>query len=509
MIRIADSFLNKITMYRLTLYYLIGLVVLAFLFSLTGILSYDPFGFLLNGLSAFAACLASNYIFAKLFKAWPNTESVFITALILVLIIPLNFPADTFFILLASVFAMGSKYLLAVKKRHIFNPAAVSVALLSFLSPNFSATWWIGNPAMLPFVFAGGVLLTRKIQREGLVFSFLAFFAVISALSSLFTFGTVSSIFETWTASIFHSPLFFFAFVMLTEPLTSPPNKKNQRYYSYLTAFLYSTPQLRLFNIVFTPEASLCIGNAFSYIISPNYRLLLSLRFKKRPAPNIFVFGFKSDGAFKFRPGQYMEWTLPHKNVDLRGNRRYFTIASSPTEQDLIMAVRFSTPSSSYKNSLAAMSEGQKILASQVAGDFVLPPNLETPLVFIAGGIGIAPFRSMIKFIADKKLKCDIVLLYANKTKDDILFGDIFSQAKTFGVKTLYVLTGSEIPDDWEGLRGYLTDEMLRQEIPDYKNRLFYISGPQLMVDNFKDILKALGIKSSNIKLDFFPGYKT
>jgi len=508
MIEFVDFLLNKITMYRLTLYYLIFLVGIAVVFSFFGFLNYNPLDILLDTLIAVAVSFVANYAFARVFKAVTNVESVFITALILVLIIPVKFPTNAAFLVFASIFAMGAKYLPTIEKRHVFNPAAASVVAISLIS-NYSATWWIGTPMMLPFVLAGGLLLLRKIRREKLVFSFLLVYLLIIGANSFIRTGSFFSIISIWQFSVIHSALLFFVFVMLTEPLTSPVTKKLQKYYGYIVALFYITPQLRIISIAITPEMALCIGNIFTYIFSPNYRLDLLLKWKKQLSPDTFAFAFNRVQNFKFIPGQYMEWTLQHKNTDSRGNRRYFSIASSPTENDIMMTVKFyNNPSSSYKKTLLNMADGQKIIASQVAGDFTLPKNLKKPLVFIAGGVGIAPFRSMIQYILDKQLQSNIILFYSNKTANEILFSDIFQKAESYGVKTIYTLTdANNVPADWQQERGYITDAMIKQNVGDYTQRTYYISGPQLMVQNFEKLLLGMKVRKGNIITDFFPGY--
>jgi ferredoxin-NADP reductase len=295
---------------------------------------------------------------------------------------------------------------------------------------------------------------------------------------------------------------------MLTEPLTSPATKKLQGYYGYLVALLYVTPQLRLLGIGFTPETALVLGNLFSYVLNPNYRLDLALKWKKQLSPDTFAFAFDRLPNFKFTAGQYMEWTLPHKHTDTRGNRRYFSLASSPTENEIFLTVKFYNPSSSYKKALLNLTEGQKIIASQVAGDFTLPKNSKKPLVFIAGGVGIAPFRSMIKEIVDKKLPSDIILFYSNRTANEILFSDTFKKAQAYGVKTIYNLTDvNSIPQDWQGEKGYITEQTIKQKMPDFTKKTYYISGPQLMVQGFEKLLLRIGVKKGNIITDFFPGY--
>src|SRR5690606_33578640 len=150
------------------------------------------------------------------------------------------------------------------------------------------------------------------------------------------------------------------------------------------------------------------------YIVSPKYKLLLTLKEKVQLAPSIYEFIFSKNIAFTFTPGQYLEWTLPEKSADGRGNRRYFTIASSPTEEDVRLGVKMAAErSSKFKTTLVDMKEGDSLVAGQLSGDFVLPKDKNKKLVFIAGGIGVTPFRSMIQYLLTNREKRDIVLFYA------------------------------------------------------------------------------------------------
>lgn len=506
--KFIDELLNKITMYRLTVYYLIFLLGTAMVLSFFKFLSYSPLDILIDISIAVAVCYIANYVFAKFVGAVTNIESVFITALILVLIVPVKFPLNLSFLMLASGVAMASKYILTIDKRHVFNPAAFAVASISLLSPEHTAVWWVGTPVMLPFVLFGGLLLLRKIRRETLVLSFISAYLIIVAIGSFINSGSIPAIITSWKLGIFDSAIFFFMFVMLTEPLTSPATEKLQGIYGYVTALLYATPQLRIIGFSVTPEIALCLSNVFSYIVNPNYRLVLKIKSKKQVSPDTVVFAFNKQKDFKFISGQYMEWTLPHQNVDSRGNRRYFSISSSPTEDEIAMTIKFYNPSSSYKKELLGLDENRQIIAAQVAGDFTLPRDLKMPMVFIAGGVGIAPFRSMVRYIIDKNLQTDIILLFTNRTREDILFADVFEKAKQNGVKTIYNLTDmGKVPQGWQGSVGYITDQSIKSLIPDYKNRKYYLSGPQLMVQRFEQSLLTAGVDKSRIKTDFFPGY--
>jgi Na+-transporting NADH:ubiquinone oxidoreductase subunit NqrB len=173
MLKSIDNLLNRITMYRLVLYYLIFLLGAAVLLTITGILKYDVFGLLFSIGFLIAVCWGVNWVFARTFGVAANVESVYISALILALIItPLQSFHDLWFLGWAAVLAMASKYIVAINRKHIFNPIAFAVAL-TYFTLNRSASWWVGNAPMLPFVLIGGILVVRKIGRFDLVLSFL------------------------------------------------------------------------------------------------------------------------------------------------------------------------------------------------------------------------------------------------------------------------------------------------------------------------------------------------
>jgi glycine betaine catabolism B len=224
--------------------------------------------------------------------------------------------------------------------------------------------------------------------------------------------------------------------------------------------------------------------------------------------PQIYHFSFSSSQKLDFKPGQYLEWTVPHKRPDLRGNRRYFTIASSPTEKDIQLGVRFEQKGSSFKKALLDLDDQRKIVASQLTGDFTLPNDKKKKLVFIAGGIGVTPFRSIAKYLIDKNEKRDIVLFFACSSPTEFIYQEIFDKAKNIGLRTNYVITKKEnAPKNWQGIVGYLSPETVREKLPDYKERDYYLSGPISMVEAYKSLLSKLGIPKHRIHTDYFPGF--
>jgi ferredoxin-NADP reductase len=509
MISLIDNILNRVTMYRLVLYYLIFLAVAAVALSLFRLLPFQPFDLIVSASVLVLVCWIANTILARVCSAPANTESLYITAFILALIITPRSPsrflsADSGFLLWAGVWAMASKYILAIRRKHIFNPAACAVALAAF-TLNQAASWWVGTLAMMPFVLFGGLLIVRKLARADLVLSFLAAACAVILVPTL---AKGVNVLSATRQLLVDSPLLFFAFVMLTEPSTTPPARARRIGYGAMVGFLFA-PFVHFGRLYSTPELALLAGNVFSYLVSPKARYLLKLTAKAQLAPDVYDLRFTSDRRLRFRPGQYLEWTLGHPRPDSRGNRRYFTIASSADEPEVHIGVKFYPDASSFKEALLAMKPGSRIMASQLAGEFVLPTDKRTKLVFMAGGIGITPFRSMIRYLLDHKEKRQIIILYSNRTAPEIVYAEVLEEARRqLDVSTVYTLTdANSVPTDWQGSIGRLDAEMIAKAVPDYRERTFYLSGPRSLVVGFETVLRNIGIPKSRIKSDFFPGY--
>lgn len=502
--KLIDDLLNRITMYRLVLYYLIFLLCAAAALSLTGFLAYDIFALLFSVAFLLLVGWATNKLFARVFHVPANVESVYISALILGLIIdPIRSLDDLWFLGWAAVLSMASKYIVAVNQKHIFNPVAFAVAL-TYFTINQSASWWVGNGPMLPFVLIGGLLLVRKLGRFDLVLSFLLATFSVTLISDLFIPG---NFLLDAQKTLLYSPVLFFAFIIITEPLTTPPTRRLRILYGALTGVLAS-PQFHIANFYVAPELAMLIGNLYSYMVSPKTRVALKLKEKIKIAPDIYDFVFTSNRRFAYAPGQYMEWTLGHQDTDSRGNRRYFTLASSPAENNIRMGVKFYAKSSTYKKALLAMNKGDEIIAAQVAGDFTLPRDRRQKCVFIAGGVGVTPFRSMIQYLLDHHQKRSITLFYANRWANEIVYKDVFDRAEQeLGIHTIYTITDqTTVPLEWQGNIGRIDAQLIQRVVPDYQQCLFYISGPKSMIDGYKETLRQMHVPASQIKTDFFAG---
>jgi glycine betaine catabolism B len=504
MMTYLDRVLDRITMYRLVLYVLLGLVGWAAVLSSFSLLPFSPVSLLVSAAFLAIVCWAVNAILAWVFDVPTNVESAAITALILALIIdPARSPTDLQFLGWAATLAMASKYILALNNKHLFNPAAIAVVTTAFALGE-PASWWVGTGSMLPVVLLGGLLVVRKVRQEEMAGSFLAAALVTVSAVSYFQGNAVPREVQQLLVA---SPLFFFASIMLTEPLTAPPTRGLKRAYAVLTGVLIA-PQIHAGHLYSTPELALVVGNVFSYLVSPKHRVVLKLKKKLRVSRDMVDFVLAPSHRLAFAPGQYIECTLAHPHPDARGNRRYFTLASSPTEGAIHLGVRFYEHGSSFKKALYAMDGRTRMIGGQIAGDFTLPHDRAQKLVFIAGGIGITPYRSMLKYLLDTKQRRDIVLIYATRTADEIIYRDVLGEAQTrLGIRALFTLTDTAAtPRDWAGHRGRIDERMIVESVPDYRERTFYISGPPDMVRAHERVLRDLGVRRDRIKKDFFPG---
>ncbi len=504
---IIDNLLNKITMYSLMLYFLMALVAIAVALAFLGLLPYSPWYMLLHIGVLYASCKALNPLFAKLFNVKANWESSAITALILSLIIgPVTPLADIWKLVVIGAIAMLSKFLLVYQRRHLFNPAAVAV-VIGALTLGMGASWWVGTSCMLPFVLLGGLLFLRKTRWFHLSATFIVTYLLTLIGWYSYSGFPAGEIHQYILNTLLYSPLLFFSVVMLTEPLTMPGGKKPRMIYAGLIAVL-TVLLPTMFMVNYGLELSLLIGNVVLLVVYGNTRRFLKFIEQKDIAANTTLFKFLPDKKLKFKPGQFLLWTLPHEKTDMRGHRRYFSIASSPQEEHIMLVTKFFEPSSSFKQSLKTLSDGEVVMAGSLDGDFVLPEDSKQPIVFIAGGVGVAPFRSMIQDMVDNQTHRPITLFYSNNTIEEISFRELFEQAEPLGVKVFYTLTDmTRLPENWTGKTGYVDGKMITPEVPNYLTSLYYVSGPDPMVRAMKKVVLGMGIPTRNIKADYFPGY--
>ncbi len=507
--QVLEKRLDAIAMYRIVS---IALLTLAFCSVVLGFLGLIPYSGTEQVISLAVAVLTAqivNWLCSLLWRVPVNSESANITALIIFfLIIPAQFSSlgDTWVIATVTFIAIVSKFIFAWHKQHLANPAAVGVLVLAIIYEVFSlpgyfeSSWWIGRVELfIPLVIAG-VLVVIKIRKWTPVITFLVVAFFVYLIEEL-RFG--SDVLETAPNFWLSGPSLFLAFFMLTEPFTLPPTKKLQMYYGALVGFISQTTLFLPF-IKMTPELALIIGNLIFYPSTLKQKLIMPLVEMKEIAKNTFEFAFQKPARVNFVSGQYLEWMLPHQNPDDRGIRRYFTIASAPQDSLLRVAVRFADTVSTYKQTLKSLTVGQNIIASQLAGDFVLPKDNSKKLGFIAGGIGITPFLSHVGQIRDNNLKHDVVLYYGNNTVEEIAYKQYLDEMQsTINLKVVNVIVKEQVPE-YES--GYLATDMIKKHSPDFIEREWYLSGPPGMVNAYFKLLREMGVPKKNIKRDFFPG---
>lgn len=240
---------------------------------------------------------------------------------------------------------------------------------------------------------------------------------------------------------------------------------------------------------------------------------------KRNEAKDTKTFIFERPGGFSYLAGQYVYLTLPRlTQPDERGDTRHFTLSSSPTEDHLAITVRMRAESA-YKQSLSAYKLGTDISMRGPNGFFILDPesssgHAATPQVMVAGGIGITPYRSIIRYIADKNLPVPIQLIYSNSIPEEIVFkAELDKITKEHGnIRVTYTITKPEESKiKWSGLVGRvdqnLIQSVIRYPTSDIRDPIFWLCGPPPMVSAMEKMLATTNIPYNQIKVEKFTGY--
>ena len=221
---------------------------------------------------------------------------------------------------------------------------------------------------------------------------------------------------------------------------------------------------------------------------------------------NVKSFRFRIKGAPDFKPGQFFFVTIKIEGVE---RTKHFSFSNSPTEKGYVEFTKRITESP-FSKALDRLKTGDWARLKMPYGAFTFEGEYKKA-AFLSGGIGITPIRSIIKFVVDKKVPAALILLYGNNTESDIIFKDDFDniQGTNDNFRVRYTLTGLDADNGkWSGRRGYIDAGMVKEEIPDYKERIFYICGPPVMVTTLVDMVKnGLGVPKDNIKTENFTGY--
>ena len=220
---------------------------------------------------------------------------------------------------------------------------------------------------------------------------------------------------------------------------------------------------------------------------------------------DIKSFRFSVPEDIDFKPGQYFVLTIKIKGQDAI---KHFSISNSPTEKGYIEFTKRIT-GSEFSKALDKLKKGDWARIKLPYGFFTFDGEYEK-IAFLVGGIGITAIRSICKYVCGKKLSTNIVLIYGNKTERDIAFYDDFLQmeGENKNLRVVHILTAPIDKNKWKGKIGIITGEVVKEEIPDYEGRVFYICGPPKMVDYLRTLLsEELKIDEKKIKWEHFLGY--
>lgn len=223
----------------------------------------------------------------------------------------------------------------------------------------------------------------------------------------------------------------------------------------------------------------------------------LHLQTIRREAEDTLSFLFGPEEPFSWKAGQYLRYKLPHPDVDSRGDERYFTIASAPHERFVMLTARFASQGSSFKRALCRLNRGDVIEADELGGDFVVD-SPDGQHIFIAGGIGVTPFRAILLDLHHRQLPINATLLYSNRA-DDFPYRRELEQLRPYHARLdiRYFIHPERIDK-------VTVEKFYRSQ----RNPIVYVSGPEKMVEHFDALLKGMGLGESNIRTDYFPGYE-
>lgn len=501
--------LGAISMYRLVLFALAALAVIALGLSLARLVG-PTVGEILASFAVLAAVISSVDALAQRVLRLPwRIESSLVTALILLFVLqPSLTLAGLGGTALAGGLASLSKYLIAWRGRHIVNPAAFGAAVVTVLGLGTFSAWWVGTPWLSPFVALFGLVVLWRTEKVRLVLVFLVVVVTVSVVRQIVQAQSVGIPFsagDALLAAVTQSPYLFLGAFMLSEPLTLPPRRRQQFGVAALVGVLAGWPIAIGTLFTLGQERALLIGNllAFAFALRGSVRLVLTERAFVTPTAQELT--FRTRGRLRFIAGQYLELEVPHRNPDARGTRREFSIVSAPADlPTLRIAYKDGDQKhpSSYKRALKAAEPGAELAVTGTWGDFVLPRG-GAPVLMVAAGIGVTPFVSQLRQLQATGAERDVVLVYVASEAAELAFRD---ELAATGARTI-VFTRDEpadLPAHWTWAQGIRLDaDGLQRAVPDLATRHAYISGPPRLIADLAPALQ----KAGGVTTDAFAGY--
>ena len=505
MTAVLDGLLGRMTMYRLTLALLLILTIEAFVLSLTGLLAYTPAETGGTLVAAVVGTVIGTRLGALVLRLRPHGDSSLITGLIVFLIMfPSSTAAGLGGIFVAGLAAGASKFVLAFRGRHIFNPAATGAVAATLLGIGV-AGWWVANAYMLPVVAIGAALLlyrTRKVSM-GIVFLMVAVgILVFNLVQGQMMVGAALQLVLT------SYPVLFLIGFMMTEPLTLPPLRWQQWLFAAIVGAIFAL-QPSIGPVFLGPEFALVIGNAVAFLMGQRRGVELSFAGSRQLTPTSTELAFEPSRPVRFHPGQYMELDLPHSGTDRRGRRRVFSITSAPQQSDAVtFGLRTTESGSSFKKAILDLPRNASIRGTLVGGDFRLPRDPSTPLLLAAGGIGVTPFISQLRDLANRGESRDVALVYVVRSVEEIAFRDELTE---LGTRVVLFVTGNDdvdtgsLPASWTYGGVEAGADQLLTAVPDLKQRKVLVSGSPSFIAGTRAAVRKAGVP--RVLTDAFLGY--
>lgn len=233
----------------------------------------------------------------------------------------------------------------------------------------------------------------------------------------------------------------------------------------------------------------------------------IKLKSKREVASETMTFHFSKPTGFSFKPGQFADFTLiKPPETDAEGDTRGFSLGA-PYEEDIIFTTRMRD--TAFKRNMKNMAIGTEVIFDGAYGSFTLQNNTKIPAVFLSGGIGITPVRSIVLQATHDKTAHKIFLFYANKKPKDAAYLEELTAAQKTNAnfKLVASMTDTNGSKGWEGETGFFKKEMLKRYIGDLSTPIYYISGPASMVTSIRKTLNEAGIDDDNIRTEEFSGY--
>jgi ferredoxin-NADP reductase len=226
-------------------------------------------------------------------------------------------------------------------------------------------------------------------------------------------------------------------------------------------------------------------------------------------AEGTMAFQFEKPTGFDFKPGQSADLTLPNPpETDAEGNVRTFSIASAPFEDQLMFATRMRD--TAFKRSLKKMPLGTVVKMDSAMGSFTLHKNSAKPAVFLAGGIGVTPFSSIVRQADHDRAPHKLYLFYSNRRPEDAPFVEVLQNLEKTNPQFRFIATMTEMrrsKKTWNGETGRIDQEMLSKYLNELRGPIYYVAGPPALVSGMRKMLVASGVDEDDIRSDEFSGY--